>query len=127
MQISAVLELAQRKELPPLQRKLLDYLESHSDEVFTYRDEKLARDTKAKASAVGFTLWALHKKGLIEKQEAAGKVYFGSKKAIGELRRQLEVASDDLIESVRRNREEIREYSGRIDTLELLDEVREGR
>jgi hypothetical protein len=127
MQIAAVLELAERKELPPLQRKVLDYLETHNDEVFSYRDEKLARGVKAKASAVGFTLWALQKKNLIDRQKAAGKVYFGSKEAVRELRRKLGIADEDPFERVDRIREQIRQRHGNIDVLGLLDDVREGR
>jgi hypothetical protein len=97
MRIDAVLESAQRKELSPLHRKLLYYLEAHSDEVFTYRDDKLARDTKTKLSAVGFTLWALQKNGLIDKQAVARKVYFGSKDAISELRKRLGVSDEHPI------------------------------
>jgi hypothetical protein len=127
MQIAAVLELAERKELPPLQRKVLDYLETHKNEVFSYRDEKLARGVKAKASAVGFTLWALQKKNLIDRQKAAGKVYFGSKEAVHQLRRKLGIADEDPFERVDRIREQIRQRHGNIDVLGLLDDVREGR
>jgi hypothetical protein len=120
-------EVRCRKRLPPLQRTILDYLEAHSDEVFTYRDEQLARETKAKASALGFTLWALHRRDLIGKQDAGGKVYFGSKAAIRQLREKLGVTDDDPFSRADRNRERIRERHGHIDVQALLDDVREGR
>ena len=128
MKIGVVLELAQREELPPLQRAVLDYLEAHGDEVFSYRDEKLIREVKSKASAIGFTLWTLHKKGLIEKEKVGRKVFFGSHDAIAELRRRAgATAEGDWFETARRNRERILRTHGYIDVLSLLDEVREGR
>jgi hypothetical protein len=125
MRIGALIESAQRKELAPLQRKVLDYLEARGDEVFSYRDETLARNVNAKASAIGFTLWALHRKSLIGKQEVAGKVYFGSKQAIEELRASLGIRAEDVFERARLNLERIRERVGNIDVQGLLDEVRE--
>ena len=127
MKIAAVIEIARRKELPPLQKRVLEYIDSHEDEVFNYRDQKLADDLQAKASALGFTLWALNKKGLIEKQEAGGKVYFGSKRAVEELRRSLGRPSEDSYERAHRNLEHIREKVGNLDAQPLLDEVREGK
>lgn len=128
MKIGAVLELAQREELTPLQRAVLDYLETHGDEVFSYRDKKLIREVKSKASAIGFTLWALHKKGLIEKEKIGRKVFFGSRDAIAELRHRAgATAKGDWFETARRNREMILRKHGYIDVLALLDEVREGR
>jgi len=126
MKIAAVIDLAQRRKLPPLQRKALEYMEARGDEVFGYRDEALIRDLGGNPAAVGFTLWALHEKGLIEKQKAGGKVYFGSKAAIEELRTRQGVATADVYEDARRNRERIRETIGNVDTLKILDEVREG-
>lgn len=128
MKIGAVLDHALGKGLTPLQKAVLEYMEAHSDEVFSYRDEKLVRGVKSKASAVGFTLWALHKKGLIEKEKVGRKVYFGSHDAIAELR-QLTGApeDDDWFERARSNREAILQKHGYIDVLALLDEVREGR
>jgi DNA-binding transcriptional ArsR family regulator len=126
MRIAAVLE--RRDRLSPLQRKVLDYLESHGDEVFTYRDVALARATKAKLSAVGFTLWGLEKKGLIEKEKVGRKVYFGSHDAIAELKRRASATPDeDWFEMVNRIREEVFKKHGYIDVLQLLDDVREGR
>jgi hypothetical protein len=128
MKIGEVIGLAQRKSLSPLQKAVLEYMEAHNDEVFGYRDEKLVRDVKSKASAIGFTLWALQKKGLIEKEKVGRKVFFGSHHAIAELRRRAgATAEGDWFESARRNREAILRKHGYIDVLVLLDEVREGR
>ena len=128
MQISSVIELAQRNELPRLQKSVLEYLEARDDEVFAYRDEALARGVKAKASAVGFTLWALHKKGLIEKEKVGRRIFFGSHSAIAQLRlRTAAPVEGDWFERASRNREAILRKHGYINVLELLDEVREGR
>jgi hypothetical protein len=128
MRISEVLESAEAGRLSPLQRRVLDHLESHDDEVFSYRDELLARAIKSKVSAVGFTLWALHQKGLIGSTKVGRKVYFGSHHAIGELNKQMRApAEDDWLERARLNREAILRRYGYIDVLALLDEVREGR
>jgi hypothetical protein len=127
MQVSALVERVQKGRLSPLQRKVLDYLEENPHEVFEYRDEVLAKAVGGKPSSIGFSLWALHKKGLIEKENAGGKVYFGSKDAIGQLRHQLGIAAVDPFERADRNRERIRQRHGNIDVLALLDEVREGR
>lgn len=124
MKIDSLLEPARPRDLPPLQRKVLDYLEARSDEVFSYRDETLVRTLKAKESAIGFTLWALNKQGLIGKQEVAGKVYFGSKKAIEALRASLGLPPDDGFERAGRNLERIRNEVGNINVRRLLDEVR---
>ncbi|HEU0073029.1 MAG TPA: hypothetical protein VFS30_03390 [Dehalococcoidia bacterium] len=128
MKIGEVIELAQRDSLTPLQKAVLEYMEAHDDEVFSYRDEKLIRDVKSKPSAVGFTLWALHKKGLIEKEKVGRKVYFGSNDAIAELRKRTAApAEDDWFEKAGSNREAIFRKHGYVDVLALLDEVREGR
>jgi hypothetical protein len=125
MKIDTLLESARNADLPPLQRKVLDYLEAHGDEVFSYRDVALARALDAKLSAVGFTLWALQQKGLIGKQAVAGKVYFGSKAAIEELRSSLGMPTGDPFERATENLTRIRSIVGNIDVQALLDEVRE--
>jgi hypothetical protein len=125
MQVTALVEKAQIGKLSPLQRKVFTYLEDHPDEVFEYRDAELAAAVGGKPSSVGFSLWALQRKGLIEKESVGGKVYFGSRKAINALRQKLGAPSKDLLDRARRNRERIRQYAGNIDTLTLLDEVRE--
>lgn len=76
--------------LPPLQQKVLKYLKEHSDEVYSYTDtEELANKIGHLGSkrGLGFSLWALHEKGMIEKESRGRRVYFGSKEAIKEFRR----------------------------------------
>jgi hypothetical protein len=124
MQIASVLELARRKNLPPLQQKTLAFLEGHPEEVFAYRDEKLATELGSKPSAIGFTLWALHKAGLIEKETVAGKVYFGSRDAIVVLRRGLGKDKGDALERITANAEKIRARVGNLNSLQILDELR---
>jgi hypothetical protein len=110
--------------LSPLKSKVLRFLEEHSDEVFSYRDQQLARSLGVKLSALSFTLWALHRERLIEKQEVSGKVYFGSRRAITELRSRLGLTKQDPWERARANRDRIWARTGNIDVLELLDAVR---
>jgi len=111
--------------LSPLKAKVLRYLEEHGDEVFPYRDGRLARALGVKLSALNFTLWVLHRDGLIGKQEVNGKVYFGSLSAAAELRAKLGIeAPRDPFERARVNLEHIRSQVGNINTLELLDAVR---
>jgi hypothetical protein len=125
MQIASLLELAQRQKLPPLQRKTLAFLEEHPDEVFAYRDQKLIEAMGCKASAMGFTLWALHKAGLIEKETVAGKAYFGSREAIASLRKGLGV-DHTAFERAYQNLLKIRERVGNLDNIAALDAVRSG-
>jgi hypothetical protein len=128
MKVDAVLERSGGRKLSPLQRKVLEYVEEHKDEVFSYRDADLARDLSLKVSAVGFTLWSLHQRDLIAKAKVGGKVYFGSLGAVDQLeRRASEPPQEDWFERANRIREEIFRKHGYIDVLELLDEVREGR
>jgi len=123
-----VTELAKRHRgsaLSPLKAKALRYLEEHSGEVFPYRDERLAKALGVKLSALNFTLWALHRDGLIGKQEVDGKVYFGSLTATADLRAKLGVeAPRDPFERAKANLQRIRAQVGNINTLELLDAVR---
>jgi hypothetical protein len=124
MQISALLEAAEGEHLPPLQRKVLAYLDAHPDEVFSYRDEKLAAELGAKPSGIGFSLWTLRKAGLIDKETVAGKVYFGSSEAMRRLKRGLGRGQDDAFERMIANAERIRARVGNINTLAILDELR---
>lgn len=121
-------ELAKRRgenRLSPLKRRVLEYLESRSGEVFSYRDEELTRALGVKRSALDFTLWALHRDGLIDKQEVDGKVYFGSHGAIGDLRSRLGIAQpQDPFARARAVRDRIAARTGAIDVIELLDAVR---
>jgi hypothetical protein len=113
-----------RNATPPLRERVLRYLNEHSDEVFTYRDEQLTERLGAKASALSFTLWTLHKDGLIDREEIDGKVYFGSKAAIIELRQRTGKVEEDPWERVRMLRDRIWKRTGNIDVIELLDAVR---
>ena len=96
------------------------------DSGFSYRDEELAKALNVKQSALGFILWSLHEKHLIEKAFIEGKVYFGSQAAIRRLREKLRDESDPL-ERARLNRQRIFERVGYIDNAQLLEDVREGR
>ena len=128
MKVDVVVELSGRKKLAPLQMKVLDYLEAHRDEVFTYRDEELARKLSMKPAALAFTLWTLQKRDCIAKAMLDGKVYFGSHTAVAELKRRAAPAQEeDWFDAAVRLREEIFKKHGYINVLELLDEVREGR
>ena len=126
MKIEALAHKLDTKGKKPLKTDVLEYLEEHPDEVFRYRDEDLARELNAKPSALGFTLWWLEDKGLIEKETVGGRVYFGSHTAIQKLRASLGQQLDWL-ERARINRDRIFRRVGNIDTAQLLDDVREGR
>ncbi len=123
-----VTELAKRHRggsLSPLKAKVLRYLEEHRDEVFPYRAGSVAQSLGVKLSALNFTLWALHRDGLIGKQEIDGKVYFGSLKAIADLRAKLGIAEpQEPFGRARANLERIRARVGNINTMDLLDAVR---
>lgn len=103
---------------------MLQHLEEHSDEVFPFRDEHLVRSLGVKPSALGWTLWWLHQNGYIDKQEVDGRVYFGSRRAIADLRRRLGLTKEDPFQRARANRDRIWARAGNIDVLELLDAVR---
>jgi hypothetical protein len=113
-----------RGPLSPLKAKVLRFLEEHPDEVFPYRDRQLAASLGIKVSALSFTLWTLHREGLIDKQEVNGRVCFGSRRAITELRNRLGLTKQDPWERARVNRDRIWARTGNIDVLELLDAVR---
>jgi hypothetical protein len=121
-------ELASRRRrggLSPIKARVFQYLQEHPDEVFPYRDERLARQLSIKVSAFSFTLWALHRDGLIDRQEVDGKVYFGSPKAVANLRAKLGIAQpQEPFGRARANLERIRARVGNVNTLELLDAVR---
>lgn len=73
--------------LPPLQRKLLEYLEANPDEVFGYEDaEELAEKLGAAGGeAVQWHLLSLDGQGLIAKTKLGRKAYFGCRLAINHL------------------------------------------
>ncbi len=124
MRVADVSTRGSSRRLSPLKRRMLDYLDAHPDEVFPYRDDELARQLKGKVSAISFTLWALHRDGLIDREQVDGKVYFGSRPAIEALRRKLGTARVDPFERARELRERIWQRTGNIDVIELLDAVR---
>ena len=109
----------------PLKSRVLDYLESHGDEVFPYRDAQIATDLGIGTSALGFTLWALEREGSIAKASVDGKVYFGSHKAIADLKKSLAPVTDPF-ERAYQNLLRIRERVGNLNNLEVLDAVRSG-
>ena len=83
-------EILSEYELPPLQQRVLSYFQQHTDEVFSYKDaDELAKLIKHTGSprGVSFALWALDKKGVVDKERVGKRVYFGSKDAIAELRK----------------------------------------
>jgi hypothetical protein len=122
-----VADIARRNRgsgLSPVKALVAGYLETHADEVFPYRDDRLAKELGLKLSAVNFTLWALHRDGVIDKEKVDNKVYFGSRTAIADLRRRLGRDKSDPFERARANAARIEKRTGRIDTTELLDAVR---
>ncbi len=76
-------------QLPPLQQKIYAYLQQHKDEVYSYMDaEELSNLIKHNGSprGVAFALWALDKKGMLDKERMGRRVYFGSREAIKQIR-----------------------------------------
>ena len=73
--------------LPALQRKLLQYLEEHPDEVFGYEHatELAAKLGIASGRTVELHLLSLDSKGLIAKAKLGRKAYFGSRWAVNHL------------------------------------------
>lgn len=124
MKVANVVRQRRGTALPPLKAKALRYLEEHSDEVFPYRDENLCRALGIGPSALHWTLWWLHRNGFIEKEKVDGRVYFGSRRAIANLRRRLGVAKPDGFQRAKANAARIRSRVGNIDVLELIDAVR---
>jgi hypothetical protein len=107
-----------------IKARILRYLQEHEDEVFSYRDEKLAKDLGVKISALSYPLWSLHSEGLIEREKLGGRVYFGSHKAVAALRKRLGMASLDPFARALANRGVIQARTGVLSAVELLDEVR---
>ena len=73
--------------LPAMQRKLLEYLEEHPDEVFGYEHAAELADKLGCESgqAIEWHLLSLDTKGLIAKAKLGRKAYFGSRWAINHL------------------------------------------
>ena len=113
-----------RASRSPLQERVLRFLEAHPTEVFTYRDQELARELGVKRSALSFTLWALERDGTIEKADIDKRTYFGSKAAVQALRERLGLIKPDPFDQARAFRDLIWARTGDIDVIELLDAVR---
>lgn len=124
MKVSVLLGQRSKGPLPPVPAQVLDYLEAHPDEVYPYRDQRLARSLGIKVSALNWTLWGLHQRGLIDREKVGRRIYFGSRRAITDLRRRLGIERPDPFQRARANAERIRARVGNIDTRELLDAVR---
>jgi len=120
----AELARSRRGSLSPLKMKVLQHLEEHEDEVFPNYDRDLARSLDVKVSALNWTLWWLHHNGFIDREEADGKLYFGSRRAVADLRRRLGLTKQDPFQRARANAERIRVRTGNVSVLELLDAVR---
>jgi len=120
----AELVRSRRGSLSPLKTKVLQYLEEHEDEVFPNYDRELARSLGAKVSALNWTLWWLHRNGFIDREEADGKLYFGSRRAVAQLRSRMGLTKHDPFQRAKANAERIRARMGNVSVLELLDAVR---
>lgn len=82
--------------LPPLQATVLDELNRRADEVFESNDEGLLRIfPRLKRSSLSWSLYLLHKKGLIAKRRVRinGRLItvFGSHEAVEALKEHLNV------------------------------------
>ena len=86
--------------LPALQRQVLEYLDAHPDEVFSYSDadELASKLGVASGELVQGPLLSLDSKGLVAKTKLGRNVYFGSRFAIN----QLALASVTIGEGTRR-------------------------
>ena len=85
-----------QEELPPLQSMLLDELKRRPDEVFDNSDEGLLRIfPRLKRSSLSWSLYLLHKKGLISKHRLRvnGRLttVFGSHEALEGLKQHLKI------------------------------------
>jgi DNA-binding transcriptional ArsR family regulator len=124
MKVAEIAHRIRGTELSPMKAKVAGHLEEHSDEVYPYRDDRLAKSLGMKQSALNFTLWALQRDGIIDKERVGNKVYFGSRAAIADLRRRLGHDKRDPLERARANARKIEERGGRVNAVELLDAVR---
>lgn len=110
-----------------LKARVLDYLEQHEDEVFTYRDDTLLKALDVKQSTLSWVLWWLYQNRYIDREEVGRRMFFGAYKAIAELRRTLGRDKADAFARAKANAERIRARAGDIGVVELLDAVREDR
>ena len=90
--IDEVIRRASTGNLAPMQRTVLQELEKRPDEVFTVGDPSFAQVfPKMNKNGIDWSLWALHKKGLIGKHKVKGdRTYYGSHAAVSELKKRLE-------------------------------------
>ena len=82
-------EVINEYKVPPLKQRILHYLLTHSDEVFSYDDFAQLRSLvnhNGWARDLIYSLWELHQQGQIESERLGSRIYFGSKDAIAELR-----------------------------------------
>ena len=78
----------QEPTLPPNQRLIFEALESHPEMVFENKDPDLRELTGIENyQTLSFGLWHLHRRQLIDKEVFRDTVYYGSKKAIEDLRK----------------------------------------
>ena len=86
-----------KEDLPPLQAMLLEELNRRTDEVFDNSDEGLLRIfPRLKRSSLSWSLYLLHKRGLITKRRVRlnGKLttVFGCHEAVEALKEHLSLA-----------------------------------
>ena len=87
-----------RDDLPSLQAMVLEELLRRPDEVFRHNDEALLRAfPKLKPSALSWSLWGLHRKGLVGKMrvrlEGRMATVFASHEAVQRLKEHLEAGA----------------------------------
>lgn len=91
--IDDILKREQRR-LPELQKAVLDYLESHPDEVFSWNRGDLSQLrtqlNKGTTGSIGWSLWALKRRGYIERLKVGRRYYYGSREAIQRLAARVE-------------------------------------
>ena len=76
--------------LPPLQKKVLKFIQQHGDEVFPYGDIGIQEGLPGvKTSAIDWSLWALNGQGFLAKTKVGRRVYFGLPTAIERLNDEL--------------------------------------
>lgn len=124
MKVSALASRPRQGPLPPLAARVLQHLEAHPDEVYSYRDESLARSLDVKVTALNWTLWWLHRHGFIDREKVDGRIYFGCRRAVAELCRRLGIERSDPFQRARANAERIRLRVGNVGSLEFLDALR---
>ena len=80
------------------QQAVLEYLQSHPDEVFSSEDvEELQSKVDAGTPAsLGATLETLYRMGCIERQKVGARYFYGSGEAIGRLRTKITDTASDL-------------------------------